>query len=219
MECSWEAPVGWHEPFEGAAILLDLVDELVTSIVIVVRPVGNLVAEDVLLVVLIEESVLVEASPLARPESAVSADRSVTEAEALIGPAALNQGSLQSDVGDVLHLVINLGVFAREERLSVAEDLVDDIAFSESTSQHFVGPVDLVAVCIEFLFVGEIALEVIRSYELKFVGDSASEFAIFERAAIVPHLSDVADTDGKRALVALNHLLAQGLIGDVASLD
>jgi hypothetical protein len=117
----------------------------------------------------------------------------------------------------VLHLVVDLGVLAREERLPVAEDLVDDITGAESSSQNFVSPVDLGSVIIELLFVGEVALEVIRCSELKFIGDF--DVSILECAAIVPHLSDVADTEGKRALVALNHLLAQGLIGDVASLD
>ena len=205
------APVCWHEPGEWAAILLRLFDEHLPGMLSALWPLRCLVAEDVLRDFFVEAHILIEASPLARPEPAVLVDWSVAEEEIFVGPFALEQVRLQSQVGNLFEFVV-FRVISGEDGRSLCVDLIDHVALLNAT-QHVVGPMDLGTICVELLLVGKVTLKVIGSSKEELVG--RSYVLSLQSAAIVAHFGDVADSEREGALVAFSHLLAHRLVHDV----
>jgi len=205
------APVCWHEPGEWAAILLRLFDEHLLGMLSALWPFRCLVAEDVLWDLFVEADIFIEASPSTRPEPAVLVDRSVAEKEVLVGPLALEQVRLQSEVGNLLELIV-LRIISRENGRRLSVNFVNHIAFLDPT-EYVIGPVDLSAIRVELLLVSKITFKVIRSSKEDLIG--SSYVLSFQGAAIIAHLGNVADSQGEGSLVSLSHLLAHCLVHNV----
>jgi len=223
--CSWarfsrgRLPALGHKPFEGAAPGLHLVSEQLLGFLGVLRPVGRLVAEDIVRVCLIELRVFVESSPVAGPELAILKDLSVFEEQLVVCPLARDEVGLELDLGNHDKLVVKdelIILGAGEEGLVLGVHLVDDIAFGEGIF-HVVDPMNLVAISIELLLVCQLASELLGSSEVQLVGDF--DVCVVEGAAIVSHLTDVADSDTEGTHRGLGNLLAEGLVHDVARIS
>lgn len=175
------------------------------------RPFRCLVAEDVLWDLFVKADIFIEASPITKPEPAVLVDRSVAEEEVLVGPLALKQVRLQSEVGNLFKLIV-LRIISWENGCRLSVNLINHIAFLYSV-EHIVCPVDLSAIRVELLLVSKITFKVIRSFKEDLVG--SSYVLSFQGAAIIAHLGNVADSQGEGSLVALSHLLTHCLVHNV----
>jgi len=140
----------------------------------------------------------------------------VLEEEFFVSPLACNQVRLKPDVSDHFKLVVLLGVVAREHWLILSVDLVDNISCLESSALDLFNPMNLGSIFIKLLLISKITSELFRRSEVDLVG--YSHIFVIKSAAIVAHLSDVADSKAERSTITFNQLLLESILHDVTSL-